>query len=616
MKQFMLALVLMFSAVTTFSQIPVGNVSVISGDYNNPEDLFDGDIQTGWFAGWNPAQYPAQLLIDFGKEVEINKIRYYDGPGSTNLSLMQFNETKKNFVVWHTFRLDKFQQWMSHSFISIKTRYIVVQYEDIQGEFPITELQFYYDKSEIVQPRKKLSGDALKVGTNGFHWVPLSLVPTSIIRIYQMSEWTWTPEGIAVEPTRGANGNYDTYYKQCKALGINVIPCINKIPPHMKKGSSAEWADEKFNDKGTDPTKPESYKSFSQYGWQLSARYGNKVHPVSDLKVNQTPRWTGDPINQPKSGLNLLSYIELENEPDRPWKSPEFKYTPEEFAALVSAIADGHEGSLGKGCGIMQASDIKVVVAGLSSINKLYIRQMDVWMKTNRPSKTWPKNIIFQFHHYCNSSNLFPGPDINLWEGNGVEPETDHLSLRLKDMVQYIRQNIGNNEIWFGEFGYDTQPCSTPLCQYPRQTANYSAETLQSEWNIRTHLLSIEAGIDKTFVYNLSDEPSANMGYVFGSSGQLQSEQNEYVKKEAWKSLNWLVNSLDGYKFHQRIPTNGTYTILEFRSGLFKSKYFYWKHYEDDNGPVQFKLGKSIFHAEYKVQSITTKRFQLANKQK
>jgi hypothetical protein len=240
---------------------------------------------------------------------------------------------------------------------------------------------------------------------------------------------------------------------------------------------------------------------------------------------------------------------------------------------------------------------------------------MDTWMKLYRPSKTWPKNVIFQFHHYCNIANPFPGPDINLFNGFGVEPERDRLSFRLKDMVQFIRQNIGNNEIWFGEFGYDTTPCSTALCQFPDPSVPYSPTTLQSEWNIRTHLLSIEAGIDKTFVYNLSDEPSANMGYVFGSSGQLESEQNEFRKKEAWKGLNWLVNQLDGCTFVQRHDVRAGYTLLEFRSGFLKSRFFYWKN-THDLPSTTFKLDKKVYTFDYKVQSITTTRRLIPDKHK
>lgn len=609
MNKVYLFILFVFNLNIMFSQRPIAveNISVISGEYNNPEFLFDGDTKTGWFAGWNPVHYPAQLLIDFGKKVNINKIRYFDGNGSTTLSLLQYNDNRKNFVVLDKYRLDKYQTWVSNIFVTIETQYIVIQYEDIQGDLPITELEFYFDEGNIVRPPKQLSGDALKIGTNGFHWVPLQLIPTKNIRVYQMSEWTWTTTGIAVEPTYGANGNYDTYYSECKNRGITVIPCINKLPDFLRKTNNSEWADGKFNDIGTDPTKPQSYKSFSQYAWQLSARYGNKQHPVTDLKVNQTPRWNGDPINQPKSGLNLLQYIELENEPDRPWKSPEFKYTPEEFAALVSAVADGHEGTIGSNCGIMTASDIKLVVAGLSSMNTLYFNQMNVWMKTNRPSKTWPKNVVFQVHHYCNIKNPFPGPDINLFQGYGVEPERDHLETRLKTVVQFIRQNIGNNEIWFGEFGYDTELCSTPLCQYPDTSVHYPARVLQSQWNMRTHLISLSCGIDKTFVYNLSDEPSYSMGYCFGSSGQLESEGNEFRKKESWKDLTWLVNELDGYKFHKKHKLQPNLTILEFRNGL-KSKLFYWKEVEDGRGQIKFDFNKKTYFADYLIKSVIIKR--------
>jgi hypothetical protein len=140
-----------------FSQRPIAveNISVISGEYNNPEFLFDGDTKTGWFAGWNPVHYPAQLLIDFGKKVNINKIRYFDGNGSTTLSLLQYNDSRKNFIVLDKYRLDKYQTWVSNIFVTIETQYIVIQYEDIQGDLPITELEFYFDEGNIVQPPKR-----------------------------------------------------------------------------------------------------------------------------------------------------------------------------------------------------------------------------------------------------------------------------------------------------------------------------------------------------------------------------------------------------------------------------------------------------------------------------
>ncbi len=503
------------------------SITVIRGQSTGALQLFDGNTQSGWFPGWNAGDYPVLAKIKFTEKVKFNKLKLFDWVGQPNFTLI--NQTDTINV-----KLNQFNKWQTKTFKTMEVDEILISISDIQGDIPITELEFYYDSTVTPPNTKKLTGDALSIGTNGFHWIPTDLIPCQNIRIYQMVQWSWTPKGLAVNPTVQADGMYDEYYQELKNKNITAIPCINKVPNWSHESpNDPEWADLKMNDIGTNPNDPLSYRSISQYGFQLAARYGRVKYPSQDLKVNQEPRWNGDIVNLLQSGLDLLSYIELENEPDRPWKNPTHKYTAEQFAAFMSAVYDGHEGRMGKGYGIKTADpSMKVVMAGISAINTKYIEDMNQWFKQNRTDQIFAADVI-NVHHYCNSANPpFPAQTVNLYLGDGIDPITDKLYQRLNVLKNKVGRdylstnNNTNNDIsnidplgrknvkfWFTEFGYDTNPCSTPLCQAVEN------DSIQAEWILQSFLIAIKAGYEKSFVYNLSDEMSADKGYVFGSSG-------------------------------------------------------------------------------------------------
>jgi hypothetical protein len=530
------------------------SITVIRGQSTGALQLFDGNTQSGWFPGWNAGDYPVLAKIKFTEKVKFNKLKLFDWVGQPNFTLI--NQTDTINV-----KLNQFNKWQTKTFKTMEVDEILISISDIQGDIPITELEFYYDSTVTPPNTKKLTGDALSIGTNGFHWIPTDLIPCQNIRIYQMVQWSWTPKGLAVNPTVQADGMYDEYYQELKNKNITAIPCINKVPNWSHESpNDPEWADLKMNDIGTNPNDPLSYRSISQYGFQLAARYGRVKYPSQDLKVNQEPRWNGDIVNLLQSGLDLLSYIELENEPDRPWKNPTHKYTAEQFAAFMSAVYDGHEGRMGKGYGIKTADpSMKVVMAGISAINTKYIEDMNQWFKQNRTDQIFAADVI-NVHHYCNSANPpFPAQTVNLYLGDGIDPITDKLYQRLNVLKNKVGRdylstnNNTNNDIsnidplgrknvkfWLTEFGYDTNPCSTPLCQAVEN------DSIQAEWILQSFLIAIKAGYEKSFVYNLSDEMSADKGYVFGSSGLLN---NNLEVKRSHKRVVWLTEILNNKQY-------------------------------------------------------------------
>lgn len=599
--------------MSDLKKLPNPKCTVLSGNSDGIEKLFDGNTDTGWFPGWDSSKYPVKVKFDFGEPVAITKVRYFDGVGKPTMQLFQSDGIKDTLIL--TTELGGYMSWQERDIESgLKTQYIIMTISDIQGDIPIKEIEFYGGSDVVVVPPtpptnfKKLTGDALKIGLNGFHWIPNDLVPLPNIRVYQMSQWTWTINGIMVEPTYQGNGNYDKYFTALKELGVEAVPCINTIPDWMSKDGSLRMCDPKYTG-----DKPSDYIDFAEYVWQYVARYGSKIHPNDLLKVNQNPRWNGDPANQKKSGLNLLKYVEFENEPDRPWNDAMHKYTPEQMAALMSALWDGHEGTMGQYVGVKNAdSDIKLVLPGLAEININYLAKMKTWFEVNRKDKRFCADVI-NVHHYSNISNpKWPSHSVNLVNGRGISPESDLLELRLKGLRQFVDNNFNKDiEVWFSEFGYDTVLSSNPwICQYPQLYGSYNAEELQSMWLQRTFLIGLSCGMDKLYLYNGIDENTASSGNLFASSGVMYGEipsiGASFGKKISYKALQKLLIDLDGFRFYAD-RSNKDVKVLEFRKGSTK-RYFYWSPTANDT-KVNIHIGKKSYVATEYPKMVTVKSF-------
>lgn len=594
----------------TIIKLPAPKCTVISGSPDGIEKLFDGNTETGWFPGWDASKYPVKVKFDFGQPVAITKVRYFDGVGKPTMQLIQSDGTTETVML--TAELGGYMSWQEREVnTGKKAQYVILTISDIQGDIPLRKLEFYGGTDVIVVPPpspvnfKKLTGDARKLGMNGFHWIPNDMLIFNNFRVYQMSQWTWTKEGLAVEPTAQANGNYDKYFKALKDIGVDPVPCINTIPSWMSNDGNLRMCDPKYTG-----DKPEDYIDMAKYVWQYVARYGSKTYPENLLTVNQIPRWNGDPVNQKKSGLNLLTYVEFENEPDRPWNDSLHKYTPEQMAAFMSAIWDGHEGKMGQYVGVKNADPkIKLVLPGLAEINISYLNKMKTWFENNRTDGRFCADVI-NVHHYSNVSNpKYPAHSVNLVNGRGISPERDDLEIRLKGLKQFSNQNLPKGvEIWFSEFGYDTILSTNPwICQFPQLYGTHTAEELQSWWLQRTFLIGLACGIDKLYLYNGIDENTASSGNLFASSGIMYGEQpsigSSYGKKASYYALQTLVKNLDGFTYKANLSQTGV-TVLEFRKGL-TSKFFYWSPTTNDTKKT-FKIGKTVLTAT-EVPQIHTK---------
>src|SRR5207244_8269143 len=128
----------------------------------------------------------------------------------------------------------------------------------------------------------------------------------------------------------------------------------------------------------------------AKLGFQFAARYGNNPYVSSTLlSVNTATRWAGDPANAIRKGLNLVKYVECDNERDKWWKGRKAYQTGREYAANLSAFYDGNKQKLGAAIGVKNADpNMQVVTGGLASANTDYIRGMIDWCKEFRGYKS------------------------------------------------------------------------------------------------------------------------------------------------------------------------------------------------------------------------------------
>lgn len=525
----------------------------LTGGLQNAAELFDGDIGTAWFPGWNPLHYPAIVVIDLQKSHNLSQIRLFDGSGKPKLRFFATHAETAPYQILAETQLDAYQQWVTIE-VAASARFIKIELSDIQGDKVVGEIEFYANDTvasdvrpaaaappPAVIPLRPRTGTALKLGSNGFHWVPPGLLePFAWYREYQCWDWMEAERGLnRFEPSDGASGNFDTHYRLLKSLGIQTVACINQTPDWLltgypKKGGRKDFKPVPF---GESTLEPRAYRHFARFLFQVAARYGRAKIADKFLTINTLSRWTGDGPNRLASGLDLLEYIEVWNEPDKWWSDPETYFSPQEYAAMLSACYDGHEGKLGYGYGIKTADPtMKVVMAGLSNFNIDYLKEMKAWFSANRKDRVFPADVV-NFHHYSNQNQALK-PNFEV----GIAPEADNLQEKLQVLVQYVRRELKGKIFWFSEFGYDTHQ-NSPQRAVPY--SQYDAETVQAMWIVRSYLEAIAAGVDAAFVYNIIDEDNEHNG-LFQSSGLAHSAKAGFGKKIAWNKVAEWSKILDG----------------------------------------------------------------------
>lgn len=327
------------------------------------------------------------------------------------------------------------------------------------------------------------------------------------------------PGNYTFNPTHSGGWNYDVIYERCKKEDITVLACLKNCPQWLlksypEKDRDAENVPAPYGSNLEDPT---SYILQAKVAFQFAARYGsNKNVDTSLVKVNTKQRWTGDGINQVKIGLDLLKYIECDNERDKTWKGKKAYQSPEQYAANLSAFYDGNKGKLGKNAGVKTADlNMQVVMGGIASADVKYVQGMIDWCKKHRGYK--PDGAVdlcfdvINYHYYANDE----ASHFNHQAKRGIAPELSDEGSKADEFVKLGKQY--HLPVWVTEVGYDINK-DTP--QAAKAIGNKTIEDTQADWILRTSLLFARHGISKVFFYMLDDVDKESQ-VQYSSSGLI-----------------------------------------------------------------------------------------------
>jgi hypothetical protein len=511
-----------------------------------------------------------------GEVIQLEQIKMYDWQGSnptTPVTIYVIDDkwqktqigsfTGANYDVWDGPYPDSPNQYNLKTPIT-NIKYIVI---NTYGDMP-AEIEFYgkYHAPNAVLVNPTMAPLKNMTGVNGYAWSLLTSDGGNInTKSLNMSkafagyrhylDWQQLEDkegSYSYNPCTSGSWNLDTMYATCKALNIEMLACIKTIPDWM----NATYPTARQNDEnapmkfGKDLTLPASYIEQAKLAFQYTARYGsNKNVSPALLSVNTTPRWPNDQINTIKIGLNLVKYIECDNERDKWWKGRDAYQTGREYAANLSAFYDGNLNTMGVGVGAKNADpNIKIVMAGTALPTIDYFKGMVDWCLQYRGRKAdgtinycWD---VINYHFYSNDAGSSQSGNAT----SGAAPENAGYEASARSFINAAAIFGNNMPVWVTETGYDVLPAGGST-QFAPAIGKKTVLQTQGDWTLRTSLISARAGINRVFYYQIYDDNS--FGGQFGTSGLLS--YSDSTRRPAAQYLFQLNQNFGNYVYKETI---------------------------------------------------------------
>lgn len=266
-------------------------------------------------------------------------------------------------------------------------------------------------------------------------------------------------------------------------------------------------------------TNPENYKTLAKTCHHLSAIYGNTAVSPEVLDLYPADESTD-------SGLHLLSGLEFDNEPDKTWEGWMGYMQPEELAAQLSAVYDGHNGILSDEDGNVSKygirgfnNDFLVVMPGMSGINTGYIRAVYEWCKAHRPDGKFPVDVLNFHSYFSNIGNQAGDNTIPVQYAITFEEALKGEASEFYRIADFRNRYLSDKEIWITEFGYgeaggrNTQSKYQCYTQPGRQIGSFTVpdrhrSDVKGAWTLRAVLGMLEVGVSLVNYYSTEMEGS------------------------------------------------------------------------------------------------------------
>jgi uncharacterized protein YjdB len=547
---------------------------------NGLEGLHDGVLSATVTTGWGKilSNYDAYYPVLKGEKINIDSIKFYDGAGSNTTTpfTLYYIDSLWNKVAIATFTGTQYNSWVGPNPSSPSTYSLSVPANNVKylvincyGTYP-NEMEVYgtyQAPSALASAPPKNIKLKQQFGVNAFEWdfehpsAPLVIdesrmtAAKNFTAIRHYLDWEKLEPndgGYTYNPSHSGSWNLDTMYARCKAEGMEMLVDIKTIPGWMVATYPTTERDPENTPVpyGSDFSNPASYIKQAKLGFQFAARYGNNPGVSSSLlSVDASTRWTGDPANVVKKGLNLVKYIECDNERDKWWKGRKAYQTGREYAANLSAFYDGHKNTMGPGVGVKNAdSTMMVVMGGVATPTPDYLRGMIDWCIENRGYKAdgsvnlcWD---VINYHLYSDDGGSMQGLGTR-----GAAPEVAHADTFAAAFIKAAHAYAKDMPVWITETGYDINTGSV-IKAIP--IGSKTALQTQADWTLRTCLLNARMGIERTFFYMMYDDNIANPT-KFASSGLINPDRSRKPAADYLRQANTLMGE---YVYKETISTN------------------------------------------------------------
>lgn len=320
---------------------------------------------------------------------------------------------------------------------------------------------------------------------------------------------------------RGYNTDY--LFSRFKADGIFANVCIQGAPAYITN----TWPDQPDEQNllrpyGTPKEAVESYAWIGKIGFQVAARYGRNGGINLDLiEVDETQ----PPYETPSGklvGMDLLTVLEIGNEVDKWWKGEDCNFLGRQFAYYMSAIYDGHKGTMGDNVGIKTADPtMQVTNAGLASFHPdflfSFVRECDkIRGRLPNGKIDIPIDGYYSYHCYPNTAeSQYSGED-----SRGMCIEESGTVEQLDKFKEVNYRQLGNMKITSGETGYDLSP-NSPLRAEPPVGSVFTVRQWQGVLNLRIALYYAKNGVFRNFFFTWLDDGDLEGGQ-FSSCGIVE----------------------------------------------------------------------------------------------
>lgn len=207
---------------------------------------------------------------------------------------------------------------------------------------------------------------------------------------------------------------------------------------------------------------PMNYRTYAKLCTAIAAKYGKNKIDGAGLFFPESESLS--------TGLDLISGIEPENEPDQNWSGWVGYTHSEEYAAMLSAACDGHDSSLvdeeGNVLPGIKSGGVLGISAGTASVNKAYYLAAMLRWKAERKSANIPVDVFSMHMYFSNIGNQGSSQEKVQYGITFEEAIKNVTGGELVKMVELRDRFAPDKEIALTEFGWGESGGREKSCKY------------------------------------------------------------------------------------------------------------------------------------------------------